>query len=209
MNEPFFDARSESIGKQPNQRWQERLLPLMVRMIVALSIFFFVTSFAQLVYLHSRIGLCPAHDPLEALGLPSAIDTSSEDGVALAELRALVALEASVLELRYHQANVLLMSRIWSRYLGFVTGMILALVGAAFILGKLQEQPSEITSSAQGLQFTLRTASPGLLLVALGVALMITTIVTHHEIETRDVAVFLRDRPVLRALSDSPKPEFD
>jgi hypothetical protein len=45
-------------------------------------------------------------------------------------------LEADALQRRYHQANANMLARVWTRQLGFITGMLLALVGAAFILGR-------------------------------------------------------------------------
>ena len=44
---------------------------------------------------------------------------------------------------RYHQANVLLMAGVRVRYPGLVTGMILALIGAVFVLGKIREERTE------------------------------------------------------------------
>ena len=183
--------------------WQERLLPVMIRMVVGLTVFFFLTSIVQLAYLHLKIQNAPQIDYerlFEAAG-----------SSAQPEFQALVLLDANVLERRYHQANVLLMSRVWARYLGFVTGMILALVGAVFILGKLREEATEVNAGAQGATFTIRSASPGLVMAFLGVVLMITTIVTHHDIATADSPVFLRLNAGKSAINDSlaaPPPEF-
>jgi hypothetical protein len=112
--------------------------------------------------------------------------------VASAEFRTLASLDASILDRRYHQANVQLMGRLWTSYLGFVTGMILALVGAVFILGKMRVDQSEFGASGGGGAVSLRSTSPGLLMAVLGVLLMTVTIVTHHPIQTADSAVFLR-----------------
>ena len=35
--------------------WQRRLLPLMVRMVVGLALFFFAATLGQLVYLHLEL----------------------------------------------------------------------------------------------------------------------------------------------------------
>jgi len=170
-----------------DRRWQLRLLPLMSRMIVGLTIFFFAASMAQLYYLDTRIEQVPAVD-LARLGI--ALDTA-RDAQPTPELRVLASLDAALLERRYHQANVFLMGRLWTSYLGFVTGMILALVGAVFILGKLREDPSEAVAKGAFGEGTLRTSSPGLVLAALGVVLMITTIVTNHPIQTADSPVYI------------------
>ena len=169
------------------RRWQLRLLPLMSRMIVGLTIFFFAASMAQLYYLDTRIERVPQPD-LARLGL--APDTALA-AQPTPELRVLASLDAALLERRYHQANVFLMGRLWTSYLGFVTGMILSLVGAVFILGKLREQATEATGKSAFAEGTLRTSSPGIVLAVLGVALMITTIVTSHPIQTADSPVYI------------------
>ena len=105
-------------------------------------------------------------------------------------------LEANLVARRHHQADVMLMASIWSRYLGFITGMILALVGAAFTLGQLRDRGTTIEAGASSAKATLTSASPGIVMAVLGVALMITTIVTVHQLSTRDAAVyFVGDTP--------------
>jgi hypothetical protein len=181
-------ARSAaSLSTEPVKAWQEKLLPLMMWTLVVLAAFFFLASFGQLVYLHNKIWEAPRIDA-------RALHVSSEDGALTdaARFNALTALEANAMERRYHQANVLLMSRLWARYLGFVTGMILALVGAAFILGKLREEPTSIDASQAGASLSLRSSSPGLILAVLGVVLMALTIVTNETISTTDSPIYMQ-----------------
>jgi hypothetical protein len=118
--------------------------------------------------------------------------TTVEQQTQLHRLRLAATLERNTVARRYHQANVTLMARVWTHYLGFVTGMTLALVGAAFVLGRISEESSELQvgAGASTPSASLRTASPGLVLGAFGVVLMIVTIVTHHEIETKEVPVY-------------------
>jgi len=174
-------------------KWQQKLLPFMVIMISALTLFFFIASCFQLYYLHQRI----EHSPelhLEALmaDMKSSEQTlSGVDKLTSLKWKTMVVLEGHTLQRRYHQANVLLMSRIWTRYLGFVTGMILALVGAVFVLGKIRESETKIDAEHAGAKFALTTASPGLVIALLGTILMITTMVLHQNIEVTDVPVYL------------------
>lgn len=209
-------ATDESTTSDPNERgeapeatssvsddvqsWQERLLPLMVWMVVGLTLFFFIASFAQLAYLHVSIQQAPKVNLDEQLAVPGNVQSVEK----AREFNLLARLEASTLRHRYHQANVFLMSRVWARYLGFVTGMILALVGAAFILGKLREQPTELSAEGMGGMLNLRSASPGIVLAVLGVTLMITTIVTHHSIRTANSPVYVR-----LAVDEKPKIDQD
>jgi len=183
MPEPQPDL-SETVATSERQ-WQDRLLPFMIRMLGGLTIFFLTASFAQLAYLHYRIEKGPV------LSISTLVPTPSPTGGLTQIETASVLLEAHVLDQRYHQANIFLMARVWTNYLGFVTGMTLALVGAAFILGKLEILPTSLEGHAKIAALSLKTASPGIILAVLGVVLMITTIVVQHPIETRDVPVYL------------------
>jgi hypothetical protein len=164
----------------------------MERMVVGLTVFFFLASCVQLIYLHRRIDQAPRVDVRELL--PDApAQTTLQETMELARLRAIIALEANTLERRHHQANVVLMSQLWIRYLGFVTGMILALVGTAFILGKLQDRFSQFTAQVAGTGGTLRSSSPGLMLVGFGTILMLATILAHREMSVTDAPVYTRE----------------
>lgn len=181
--------------------WQRKLLPLMIGMLVGLTLFFFVASFVQLAYLHGKIWNAPRIDE-------KAFRVGDGPLNAATRFRVLAALERNAVERRYHQANVLLMSRVWTRYLGFVTGMILALVGATFILGKLREEMTSLEAKGAGASMSVVSASPGLVLAVLGVTLMTVTILTHHDISTTDTAVYMplaapADKPAL-SLSGAP-----
>jgi hypothetical protein len=160
-------------------------------MVVGLTVFFFLASCVQLIYLHWNIVHAPRLDVRELLSLLESNRALQFDDVLHAsKIRAQVMLEANALERRYHQANVLLMSRVWTRYLGFVTGMILALVGVTFILGRLQAPTTNLQARAESAQLSVKSASPGIILAVLGVFLMIATIITHHEIGVTDTAIY-------------------
>lgn len=197
-------APRNSLDKN-NLEWQTKLLPLMKRMIIFLALFFFIASFSQLIYLQVSINTAPAvniSQPLSQLQLTDKI--TLDERQRMAKLEALILLETNTMERRHHQANVLLMSSMWVRYLGFVTGMILAMIGAIFILGKLeQNDASEIAGkTAQG-EITLKSSSPGIILVALGATLMILTIVMQHTIQVNDAAVYLQSEGNASILTDS------
>jgi len=180
--------KSSEIDNPRVSTWQKKLLPLMIAMLGGLTIFFFIASFIQIYYLHEQINQGPQLNLAPALSIIDVKDSISvgKDKLNLARWATLATLDGQALQSRYHQAKVLLMSRIWTRYLGFVTGMILSLIGAAFILGKLREPETQLDT--EGLwKFSITTSSPGLILAILGTILMITTIVTHHTIEVKDV----------------------
>jgi hypothetical protein len=204
-------------SEQRREAWSARMLPWMGRMVLGLTVFFFLASAAQLVYLHYEIMRAPSSDvtvPMNMLQSAQGQQPANEhmdEKLPAAAIAALTALEINAMERRYHQANVSLLSRVWTRYLGFVTGMVLAMVGAAFILGRLETKSSTASAETAAGKFSFQSESPGLILAGLGVALMITTIVTHHEIQVQDRAIYARGWSIGGAQSqrsaDVEKPE--
>jgi hypothetical protein len=166
--------------------WQRMLLPFMMAMVGLVTVFFLVVTLFQLNALQARIDNPPRLDLAPSLSVLDESPASAGERLLFAQWRTLANLEQHALERRYHQANVLLMSRTWTRYLGFVTGMMMALVGAAFILGKLREEASSVSVQGKAVEANLSTTSPGLALCFLGTVLMITTLLSHNAIETRD-----------------------
>jgi hypothetical protein len=194
------------------RKWQDRLLPLMVGLLIGLTIFFFGVTFVQMSYLHASMLQAPAID----LRSPPDNDWLAEaetfaDKTTARRLEILVKLEAYLIERRYHQASALLMSGLWIRYLGFITGMILALVGASFVLGKLQEPASEVAGKSALIDFSVKSASPGIILAVLGVALMFATIVDRDEYSVEDVRIYLSgaDTPAFNAAEPGLLPPLD
>jgi hypothetical protein len=188
---PAFMPRRES--RRSLLEWQVALLPLMSMLLIGLTMFFFIASFIQLRDLNNRISESPSVQLEKTIALVnSPVHQTSAQVLRAAELQILATLEGYALDRRYHQANVLLMSRVWARYLGFVTGMILALVGASFILGKMRGEESEGQVTAGPVSAAFRGTEPGLVLVTLGVALMMTTIIVNHQIGTEDAPTFMQ-----------------
>ena len=187
-NFPRVKEKRSARGDFRETKWQKKLLPFMVIVLSLVMLFFFTATAFQLYYLHQRIEQTPALDLNLALGdlESNPAGASGEDKLQIGRWKTLSILEGNALQRRYHQANVLLMSRIWTGYLGFVTGMILALVGATFILGKLRESESKADAGSAGWKFSVTTTSPGVILALLGTTLMITTIMGHYEIKVND-----------------------
>lgn len=196
MPEPADPARMNE--NTATLRWQARLRAWMQLMVTGVIVFFLVASGWQIYYVHLRIEKAPALDLAFAAG--GSLSAEQE------HWRTLARLEAHAIQQRYHQANVILMSRIWTTYLGFVTGMILAAVGAAFILGKLREQASEISGKSEAWQLSIASTSPGLIMVVLGTLLMLVTILTHHKIDVNDAPLYLGVSSAQTAPAVLPKP---
>jgi len=208
-------GRRATAASGADRTWQKRLLPVMVGLLVTLTAFFFVASFVQLYYLQTRIERAPRLDLSPAMASLDEIAKDVQNGkvgdqlafnnrLEYARWKTLSLLEANALQHRYHHAGVLLISRIWTRYLGFVTGTILAMVGAAFILGKLQEASSNLGAEGGLWKVSLTTASPGLVLATLGTALMLATLATSMDLQVNDGPVYLRDQPGTAASAPPP-----
>ncbi|MHB8766787.1 MAG: hypothetical protein ACYDA8_20960 [Deferrisomatales bacterium] len=186
-------APADPAAESPATRaWQRRLLPLMAGSIVAMGVFFFAASLYQLYYLHGAVR-SPGFDVARVIGeFEAGAEPDRWRGDPEHLLwKTLVLLEHDLVQRRYHQVNAAMLARVWTRYLGFVTGMILALVGAAFILGKIREAPSEIKAEGGGFQASVASASPGILLAFLGTVLIAITLWVPFEVQTRDVPVYL------------------
>ena len=173
--------------------WQRKLLPWMLGFLICVASFFLIATIYEFNYLNTSI-LSTEQAPSVSKILPSTLDSKSSAYQTVAQLEIAAELEAYVLQQRYHQANIAEMSRVWLQYLGFETGMILALVGAFFILGKITDVTSSnlAVSWKEVVNTSLVTSSPGLVLAAFGVILMAITIVIHHDIAVTDAAIYIR-----------------
>jgi len=180
------------LHKKPKLKWQERLLPTMNGLLVGLTIFFFLTTFGQMAYLHWSILQIPEVNisQTSAESLITSTDTF-EDRMNARELEVRSRMEAFIVTQRYRQVSVLLMAGLWIRYLGFITGMILALVGASFVLGKLREPNQKFTGKFSWIDISLRTTSSGVILAVLGVILMFATILNKDFYNVSDSNVYL------------------
>lgn len=197
------DPKVESAQREPRRlqvgesaatlKWQRRLLPLMGGMLVVLTIFFCVASVIQLARLQDRVQQVPAVELGAALdGLKVKENENPGNALAYSQWKTLSYLEGYAIQRRYNQATLQLMNRIWVIFLGFITGMILALVGATFILGKISETASELGMEGLPWKFSIASSSPGLILCVLGTVLMITTILAKADIKVEDGALYLQ-----------------
>ncbi len=188
------------------------MLPLMISMLVILTIFFFAVSLVQLYKLNDQIQNCPRLELRQTMDIQEVTGEKFKEINRLDYLRwkTLVALEDNAIQRRYHQANVLLMSRIWIKYLGFVIGMILSILGAVFIIGKLREPETKLDSESLAGKFSIATTSPGLVLVVLGTILMLTTMITHNDIVVKDGPLFVDAwyAPVMQQTTAGPSAEL-
>jgi hypothetical protein len=180
--------------------WQRRLLPFMTRSIVAMAVLFFVFSAVHLYHVSRFIDEAQGPNIREQV----AAEIAKGNGGGQAVANALVLLEADALTKRYRQASALLLSRIWSRQMAFITGMVLAFMGAVFILGKLSDAaPSQIEGGAADWKVAVSSASPGIILSVLGTALLMTSLLVRTSLDVADGAAYLPSLPRQAAPADA------
>ena len=173
--------------------WQRRLLPFMATVLVIASTAFLGFSLVQTNAMRARIENVPQTSVELILDPACERETLTfAERQTCSEMKAAVLLEVYTIQRRYHQANAALMVRAWIKYLGFLTGMMIGIVGAVFILGRLAETRSELTAEGPAGKFSLSSMSPGLILVTLGTVLMITTVLVNPPTDVGDAAVYFR-----------------
>ena len=203
------DAKAMAEERVHQRQWQQKLLPLMVRMLLGIAVFFFMASIAQLAYMHWRIDQTSRLDLREPTQLLLAATGSPDlDRSERATLLIRGLLEADVIERRHHQARVMLMARVWTVYMGFVTGMSLALTGAAFILGRVHGSTTTVKFDAALIKAEATASAPGMLMAFLGVVLMLVTILVNHTIVVEDRNIYFRIDEVASPISATPNPAY-
>ncbi len=181
---------SDPIGESPDVlRWQYILLPVMVALVLSLAAYFVIESKAQVNALQHHLQE-ESHFAMDSV-LARADPTHAVRTPAQREFELLASLEAYALDKRHHQSNLMLMSRTWTRYMAFLTGMILSFIGAIFVLGKLSTPATKVDVGVESGRAALESTSPGLFLVLFGTILMLTAEMVHVDVSIKDTAVFL------------------
>jgi hypothetical protein len=174
---------------EPNRnietRWQYRLLPFMIGAIIILTIVFIVISLLGINNIREQLNNSPKFK-IDTSEIVNQIHKKGIDNMTIAML-----MEDYIVSSRYHQARVLTMTNIMIQYFGFLTGMILAIIGSIFILAKIKEDISTIDLK-DFIKFKITSSSPGLILSLFGTILMLFTINVKHTIDIHDDSVYLK-----------------
>lgn len=99
-------------------------------------------------------------------------------------------LEGIALQQRFNAQAAVVKGRLWTRFMGFLTGMLLALTGCVLVLGKMRE-PVNASGQAPGGYALAIASSPGVFLALLGTALIGISLVVQTNVEMADTAVYL------------------
>lgn len=182
---------SQDHVRQETIVWQRGLLPFMTHFVVTMAVAFFLFSGFH-VYEVTRYIQEGERQSIRTV-VQAEISRPLATPLTATDLNnnALILLEADTLDKRYHQAGGMLMSRIWSRQLTFITGMVLAFVGAVFILGKLSESSSHISGETAQVKLAITSASPGLILSFFGTSLIIASLFVASNLDVADGAAYI------------------
>jgi len=128
----------------------------------------------------------------EAYGLINRADAAAQgiSDIAYRDWAVRSTLEQAALQQRFNVQVAIVKGRLWSRFMGFLTGMLLALTGCVFVLGKLRTD-IDFSGSARGVSAVLKTTSPGVYLALLGTIIIGTALAVPGSVEGTDVAVYL------------------
>ena len=171
----------------PAEAWQAKLLPFMITGLAVMVVLFFVGTFWNYAGLHARLEL---QEPDIAVALEKARSTSASPAYQDWYMR--VMLEDRALRSRHHQNTAVIESRVWTRFMGFMTGMMMVLCGCIFILGKLESQ-FEGNAKTAGSEGAMKTNSPGLVLAVVGSVLIAISLSVSVTVEVVDRPVYLAD----------------
>ena len=169
-------------------RWQRRLLPFMVGslMVVGLTfigatLYFFHDLERRLE--HRTVDIVKMVDTVAEKGTPS-------DPQAHRDWYVRSTLEGIALQQRFNAQAAVVKGRLWTRFMGFLTGMLLALTGCIFVLGKMRE-PVSASGQAPGGYGVAIASSPGVFLAFLGTSLIGISLIVQTNVEMADTAVYL------------------
>lgn len=178
------------MGSSTDQRWQNRMAPLMAGAVVVTAVFFAVIMLVRFSSIEATLQEPPPAQLTVPWTRQGIEPTSWRDQQQLASTEANFGLERELISRRYRVASAIMSLRLWTRLMGFLTGMILAMVGAAFVLGKLDAPESEIAGAASGATLSVKSASPAIVMAVLGTVLIGISLVMPVTADVHDAAVY-------------------
>jgi hypothetical protein len=190
-------------GARADRRWQRKVLPFMMLAIVMAAVFFGLATYVFFNRLQSDLDYARA----EPFGLINRIEASSgAKDPAFRDWAARATLEQHALQQRFNVQVAIVKGRLWARFMGFLTGMILALTGCVFVLGKLRADV-DFSGSASGAAANLKTTSPGIFLALLGTVVIGMALGVSGSVEGKDAAIYLPAKvPSATVVTDPPVP---
>ena len=107
------------------------------------------------------------------------------------EIQTRAMLELDVISLRHNQVSAALRTRTWMRFMSLMCGSILIVIGSVFILGNVSSKNAATGEFIFGpIKGSLKTWSPGLIIIAIGAILVTVPNVASQQIESNDTSSF-------------------
>ena len=204
IDTPDTTSGTLSEKERATNKWQRRLMPWLIIMPTLLILLFVFLATRQMRKFNTMLEV-ESTSVMDELKLNTQQNVEYLNQMEYLRWATLVKMEERSLNRRYKQGGALLASRIFTKYLGFFTGMILAIVGAIFIIAKLQEEKTEIEGDVgNGIKGKLASSSPGIIFGVLGTVLMLSTILQHNEISVSDQPLFLNATNLYLNTIDKP-----
>ena len=182
---PAPEAASES--ERDLQRWQNRLVRFMTGSLVAMGVIFFAATLWLFADLMQRV----QYRQSDLVAVMDALPQEAMADRTYREWYVRAVLEKSALEQRFAMQSMVVQGRLWTRVMGFLTGMILCFSGSVFVLGKMREPPIQASAEGSGFKASLSTSSPGVFLAFAGALLIALSLYVPTSVESSDVAVYL------------------
>ena len=152
------------------------------------SAWFVATSFFGLQKIVDHIHKSNSGTTLEYLGQ----QPSPDDDIATIQEIIRAHLEFDTIKNRQARANSALATRTWLRFMSSGFGSILILVGAIFLLSKVETRSeSAATGHTIGAEFSIKSTSPGIIMVFVGAVLMVSPNYATQEIKAQDGWVYV------------------
>lgn len=159
--------------------------------LIGMALFFFAASLFQYQQLYRDVQQHSPQTLVQLERLEQRLSPAQFDNLAYLRWKTMVTLEQDAMQMRYQNVNAALLLRTWTRYMGFLVGMVLAFAGAFFILGKLKEDPTQASGEGGGFKFSVASSSPGIVLATLGTALMAMTLLVKFDFEVADKPIYI------------------
>ncbi|MGL4541697.1 MAG: hypothetical protein ACRCUI_04215 [Polymorphobacter sp.] len=162
--------------------WRRRLMPFAIVMILFGSAFFIWVSYQQFSDIAGSIKASSGGNEIVQVIIG---DQGAANPMPMAEKAQLLMAERAQ-RANLSRASASLLVSLWTRNMGFVTGMILAMVGATFILSRLDDAGSQLSAEQGMIKGSLKTSSPGIVLVVLGTVLMVIAMSVRYTESGKD-----------------------
>ena len=194
-NQPKIEVKQGALVGDPQHSvntWQKVLFGVGLFCTLAVFVVFVVTTIMQVDEVQKSITQSPTLKDSLIYNLMTKTSPESKDNMIDISL---LMLENQTIQKRYHNANMILKSQIYTRYLGFLAGMILSILGAMFILGKFREDPTDAkfeSGEESKLSLQLKSSSPGILLTFIGSLTMMVAMLNRTEVEVTDGAIYIQ-----------------